>query len=90
MSSNLVPAFHRKLHQATVGGKISVGQKAHYALLPLIEALYTLNHPGSLRDAMALIGYPVGPARSPLQSGSAETMTKAQAALTAIAAVSFD
>jgi 4-hydroxy-tetrahydrodipicolinate synthase len=38
-------------------------RRAHYALLPLIEVLYTADHPGPFKDAMALLGYPVGAAR---------------------------
>jgi len=46
MSANLIPAFHRQLFQASVSGRIDAARKAHFALLPLIEALYTANHPG--------------------------------------------
>lgn len=89
MSSNLIPAFHAKLHKAALAGEIEIGRKAHFALLPLIEALYTLNHPGPLRDAMAFIGHPVGKARSPLQPGAPEALRNAQAALEHIRAVTF-
>lgn len=90
MSSNLVPAFHRKLFDATMSGKLEIARKAHYALLPLIEALYTLNHPGPLRNAMAFVGHPVGPARSPLQAGSSDALKRAEAALKRINAVVLD
>ena len=60
MSANLVPAFHRKLFESTLKADLVNARKAHYALLPLVEALYTANHPGPLKDAMKLIGYPVG------------------------------
>ncbi len=89
MSANLVPAFHRKLFEATMKSDLAVARNAHYALLPLIEALYTANHPGPLKDAMALIGHPVGPARAPLQRASAENLKRAEVALQNLAAVSF-
>jgi 4-hydroxy-tetrahydrodipicolinate synthase len=90
MSANLVPAFHRKLFDATVRGDLGVARKAHYALLPLIEALYTANHPGPLKDAMALVGYPVGTARAPLQRASVENLRRAEVALRNLAEVAFE
>jgi 4-hydroxy-tetrahydrodipicolinate synthase len=90
MSSNLIPAFHRQLLEATKSGQLELARKAHYALLPLIEALYTLNHPSPLRDAMALIGSPIGSARSPLQRGATDALKRAEAALKTIASFSFN
>jgi 4-hydroxy-tetrahydrodipicolinate synthase len=89
MTANLVPTFHRKLFQATTKSDLTIARAAHYALLPLVEALYTANHPGPLKDAMALIGHPVGPARAPLQKASAENLKRAEVALQKLAALSF-
>src|SRR6266567_3385685 len=91
MTANLVPAFHRKLFAAATKSNLThsdltIARKAHYALLPLVEALYTADHPGPLKDAMALIGHPVGPARAPLQRASAENLKRAGAALQKLAA----
>lgn len=90
MTSNLVPAFHRKLFEATQTGNLTAARQGHYALLGLVDALYTANHPGPLKDAMALIGHPVGPVRAPLQRASAATLERAKKALDQIAAVAFD
>jgi 4-hydroxy-tetrahydrodipicolinate synthase len=81
MTANLVPAFHRQLFAATVNADLVTARKAHYAVLPLVEALYTANHPGPLKDAMKLIGYPVGPARAPLQGASGDQLRRAEIAL---------
>ena len=89
MSANLIPAFHRQLFEASVAGRIESARKAHFALLPLIEALYTANHPGPLKDAMAMIGHPIGTARTPLQGASAETMKRVDVILKALAAHVF-
>jgi 4-hydroxy-tetrahydrodipicolinate synthase len=89
MTANLVPAFLRQLFEAIMNGNLVAARTAHYALLPLVEALYTANHPGPLKDAMALIGHPVGPARAPLQKASAETLQRADAALKTMAAMRF-
>jgi 4-hydroxy-tetrahydrodipicolinate synthase len=89
MTANLVPAFHRKLFEATVNSDLAAARKAHYALLPLVEALYTANHPGPLKDAMRLVGYPIGTARAPLQRAAAENLKRAEIALKSLAAVAF-
>jgi 4-hydroxy-tetrahydrodipicolinate synthase len=88
-TANLVPAFHRQLFAATMRGDLEAARRAHDALLPLVEALYTADHPGPLKDAMALIGHPVGRARAPLQRASAENLQRAAVALEKIAAMSF-
>lgn len=88
-TANLVPAFHRQLFEATVRCDLPTAREAHYALLPLVEALYTADHPGPLKDAMSLIGYPVGPARAPLQGASADNLRRARDALDRLAAVPF-
>ena len=80
-TANLVPAFHRKLFEATVSGELTRARRMHYALLPLIEALYTANHPAPLKEAMAFIGHPVGRARVPLQKGNPENLRRAEIAL---------
>jgi 4-hydroxy-tetrahydrodipicolinate synthase len=89
MSANLIPAFHRQLFEASVDGRIAAARRAHYALLPLIKALYTANHPGPLKDAMAFIGHPVGTARVPLQRASAEALQRAELALRLLTAHEF-
>jgi len=57
--------------------------------LPLIgrDGRPVADHPGPLKDAMALIGHPVGPARAPLQRASTDTLQRAEAALQKLAAV---
>src|SRR5882724_3878407 len=89
MTANLVPAFHRRLFEATVNGRIASARKAHFALRPLIEALYTANRPGPLKDAMVFVGHPVGPARAPLQRASAEALQRAELALRRLTAHEF-
>jgi 4-hydroxy-tetrahydrodipicolinate synthase len=89
MTANLIPAFHRRLFEATASGDLATARKAHAALLALVDALYTANHPGPLKDAMALIGYPVGTARAPLQRASADNLKRAEKALKTLGAVDF-
>ncbi|MGB8414742.1 4-hydroxy-tetrahydrodipicolinate synthase [Paraburkholderia sp.] len=89
MSANLVPALHRKLFDAVKKGDIHSAREAHYALLPLVEALYTANHPGPLKNAMDFIGYPVGAARAPLQGAETEQLELAKKALDHIAEITI-
>ena len=89
MTANLIPAFHRQLFEASVSGRTAAARKAHFALLPLIEALYTANHPGPLKDAMVFVDHPVGPARAPLQRASAEALQRAERALRRLSAHEF-
>ena len=88
MTANLVPALHRKLFDAAKQGDLETAREAHYALLPLVEALYTANHPGPLKDAMEFAGYPVGPARAPLQRAEAANLERAKAALKKLGSLS--
>ena len=89
MSANLIPAFHRQLFEACVSGRIDSARAAHFALLPLIEALYTANHPGPLKDAMAFVGHPVGTARAPLQRAAPEALQRAEIAFRRLVAHGF-
>ncbi|KJC59980.1 hypothetical protein UP10_14965 [Bradyrhizobium sp. LTSPM299] len=89
-TANLIPAFHQKVFEATVNSNIAIARAAHYALLPLVEALYTADHPGPLKDAMALIGYQVGRARAPLQRATAANLERAKIALQRLDAISFE
>lgn len=84
MTANLVPGLHRMLWDSFRQGNMDEALKAHNALLPLVDALYTANHPGPLKNAMTFVGQPVGPARSPLQGAVPEKLEQARAALKAI------
>lgn len=78
---NLAPVAHCKLFEACQRGDWATARSLHYALLDLIEPLYTPNHPGPLKDAMKLIGHDVGRARSPLQGADPKNLALAGAAL---------
>lgn len=84
---NLAPAAHCKLFDACQRGDLLTAKSLHYALLDLIEPLYTPNHPGPLKEAMKLIGHDVGRARSPLQGADSKNLALAEAALKKLAAL---
>jgi 4-hydroxy-tetrahydrodipicolinate synthase len=72
--SNVLPKSFLELYEAVQRGDVTLARQIHFNLLPLIDVLYTANHPGPVKQAMAMIGQPVGAARAPLQG-----MTDAQA-----------
>lgn len=73
---NLVPQMYIELYQAVEDGDIQRAREINYKLLPLVNAVYTQNHPGPLKEAMAMIGCPVGSARQPLHSMTSEEEKK--------------
>jgi len=64
--SNLAPEASLKIYEEFCKGNIDEARKAHFRLLPLIKAWLIQNHPGPLKEGMAMVGRPVGPARKPL------------------------
>ena len=70
MAANLFPDLFVALARAVRSGNLKRAREIQYQLLPFIAATYVPNHPAPLKDAMALAGRPVGPARAPLQPPS--------------------
>lgn len=68
--ANVVPQSFVALYEAVQQQDLTRARSLHFQLLPLINALYTVNHPGPVKEAMAMVGQPVGRARLPLQSMS--------------------
>ncbi len=87
MTANLIPQVHVAIFNAVAKGDIDGARRAHYSMLPLVEALYTADHPGPLKTAMEFIGYPVGKARPPLQPGSTEAIERAKKELLQLGAL---
>ncbi|MBI3977365.1 MAG: 4-hydroxy-tetrahydrodipicolinate synthase [Chloroflexi bacterium] len=79
--SNLAPAPYVEMYRAVVAGNIERARQIHYQLLPFVKAWYIANHPGPLKEAMALAGRPVGRARPPLQPMTADQMAAVRQAL---------
>ena len=90
MTANIVPAFHRQLFEATMKGDLAIAREAHYALLKLVAALYTANHPAPLKNAMCRMGHQVGRARAPLQPADPENLRLADIALQEIVSATAD
>jgi 4-hydroxy-tetrahydrodipicolinate synthase len=66
-AANLVPDLLVQIYRDAVGGDPRRASETQNRLLPMIQSWYTANHPAPLKEAMAMIGWPVGRARKPLQ-----------------------
>jgi 4-hydroxy-tetrahydrodipicolinate synthase len=63
---NILPSLFLDIFHLVERGEVGKAVELHHKMMPLILAIYTRNHPFPLKEAMALAGMPVGPARPPL------------------------
>lgn len=82
-SANITPKRCVDLYDACVAGDVPRALELHEKLLKLFAAWMLPNHPGPLKQAMAMIGLSVGPARRPLQPMSDEQFVALKAAIEA-------
>ena len=66
-AANLVPEMLVELYREATSGDPRKANHIQNRLLPMIRSWYTINHPAPMKEAMAMIGWAVGPARKPLQ-----------------------
>ncbi len=83
-ASNLVPETLVEIYRETVSGDTRRASALQNRLLRMIRSWYTVNHPAPLKEAMAMIGWPVGPARKPLVPPTAEEAAEIRSALEAL------
>lgn len=79
--TNLAPKAFLKVYDEFRKGDIEEARKAHFRLLSLFKALRIQNHPGPVKEAMAMVGMPVGPARKPLHPMTNEERARVREAL---------
>jgi 4-hydroxy-tetrahydrodipicolinate synthase len=70
-SPNLNPRLCLDLYEACMAKDVAKALPLHVRLVHLVSAWLIPNHPGPLKEAMALVGRPVGCARRPLAAMSA-------------------
>ncbi|MGE5850303.1 MAG: 4-hydroxy-tetrahydrodipicolinate synthase [Candidatus Methylomirabilota bacterium] len=78
---NILPGLFLDIYHLVQRGEVAKAVELHHQMMPLILAIYTRNHPYPLKEAMALAGMPVGPARPPLASMDEEQREKVRTAL---------
>lgn len=64
--ANLTPKLYVDLFDACNAGDISKALELHNRLVHIFESWMGPNHPGPLKEAMAMVGRPVGLGRKPL------------------------
>src|SRR3989475_11042747 len=67
-SANVAPRVASKIFDDYKKGDLNGAREAQERLLPIINALGVGKYPAALKEAMSLIGMPVGPLKEPLQS----------------------
>ena len=78
---NILPGLFLDIFHLVQRGEVAKAVELHHQMMPLILAIYTRNHPYPLKEAMALAGMPVGPARPPLAPMDEAQREKVRAAL---------
>ena len=67
-SANVAPKIASKIFDDYRKGDLKGARESQDKLLPVIEALGVGKYPAALKEAMNLIGFPVGPLKEPLQA----------------------
>ena len=66
-SANVAPKIASRIFDDYKKGDLKSARESQERLLPVIDALSVGRYPAALKEAMELIGHPVGPLKEPLQ-----------------------
>jgi 4-hydroxy-tetrahydrodipicolinate synthase len=80
-TGNIVPALWVSMDAAIAAGDHEKARAVHYAVLPLIQAVYRLNHPALVKGALRTLGLAGGRSRAPLADPRPEQMERIKAVL---------
>ena len=80
-TGNIVPALWVDMWRAVTAGDHARARDIHYAVLPLIQTVYTLNHPALVKGALRTLGLAGGRTRAPLADPTPEQMAQIKAVL---------
>ncbi len=83
-TANLFPKVWQEMFALASSGNLKGALARQQRLLPLLDAAFAETNPGPLKEAMAMIGMPVGHVLRPLQRPRPETMEKLRAAIAAL------
>lgn len=83
VTPNIDPRIGLDLYEACLRGDTESGRALHEQINPFMETWYLPNHPGPFKEAMAMAGFPAGPARTPLQRMTSEQRSRMEAAMQA-------
>ena len=80
-TGNVLPALWCAMDAAMAAGDHARARDIHYAVLPFIQTVYTLNHPALVKGGLRILGLPGGRTRAPLADPTAEQMERIKAVL---------
>ncbi len=69
---NLAPARMKEIVELAARGEYEKAKAAHDALVPLMRALFVTSNPIMVKEALNLVGFPVGGVRLPLVDATPE------------------
>ncbi len=84
-TGNIVPALWTDMYRAIRAGDHDTARGVHYAVLPLIRAVYKLNHPALVKGALRTLGLPGGRTRAPLADPTPDETERIKAVLDVLA-----
>lgn len=80
-TANLSPKIWQEIFALASAGNLKGALARQHRLLPLLDAAFAETNPGPLKEAMAMMGMPVGHVLRPLQRPRPETMARLRAAI---------
>jgi 4-hydroxy-tetrahydrodipicolinate synthase len=83
-TANVFPKIWQEIFALASAGNLKGALARQQRLLPLLDAAFSETNPGPLKEAMAMVGLPVGHVLRPLQLPRPETMKKLEAAVRAL------
>jgi 4-hydroxy-tetrahydrodipicolinate synthase len=83
-TANVFPKIWQEIFALASAGNLKGALARQQRLLPLLDAAFSETNPGPLKEAMAMVGLPVGHVLRPLQRPGPETMKKLEAAVRAL------
>jgi 4-hydroxy-tetrahydrodipicolinate synthase len=81
VSANILPKQTADMTAACLRGDWTTGRRLHYAMLPLLRALFTEVNPIGIKAALSMMGYCRDELRSPLLSMSEAPRAKLRSAM---------
>src|SRR5499426_315867 len=83
-TANVFPKIWQEIFALASAGNLKGALARQQSILPLLDAAFSETNPGPLKEAMAMVGLPVGHVLRPLQLPRPETMKKLEAAVCAL------
>jgi 4-hydroxy-tetrahydrodipicolinate synthase len=85
-TANMIPKAWQEIFALAAAGDLRAALARQRLITPLLDAVFSETNPGPLKEAMAMVGLPVGHVLRPLQRPRPETMDRLRAAVAALQA----